>query len=302
MKRTWIKGIAFVLCLLLMLPMGGCGKPDEFEISVLSQNLRVDSSDGADNEIFLRSDRFLWLIDEYQPDLMGLQEFTPSWDFFLYTELEDRGYGIVYKYRGGSANSHEATPIAYKKDKLELLEEKYFWLSDTPEESSPSWDDGNGKRHRIVTECVFREKETGIKFAHLNTHFGLTDTSEMNSAMLLHEWVKEKYADMPVFLTGDFNMREEGLGYPYLMTGDAAGEGEALFLNSRHAATEKGNDCGTSNGFKVRDSFDQYTSIIDFVFVTKQVTPTYYSVLTDKPDGKFVSDHFGVFTRHIVGK
>ena len=297
MKKYFFKGTALLLCFLMILPASGC-KKKEFEISVLSQNLRVTASDGEENDVFLRSERFLLLLDTYKPDLIGMQEFDPNWDFMLYDELVDRGYDIVFKYRG--TNSQEATPIAFKTDKLELLEEKYFWLSDTPEEASPSWDDGNGKRNRIVTECIFREKKSGIKFAHLNTHFGLTDTSEVNSSLLLHTWVEEKYADMPVFLTGDFNMREEGLGYPYLMTGDPAGEGEPLFLNSRHAATEKGMDCGTSNGFKRRDSFDQYTSIIDFVFVTKQVTPTYYSVLTDMPDGQFVSDHFGVLTRHTV--
>lgn len=303
MKNRWFKPIAFLLCLVLMLSMGGCRKekqpsaPKSFEISVLSQNLRVDASDGEMNEIYLRSERFLWLIDTYQPDLIGMQEFTPSWDFFLYSELEDRGYGMVFQYRG--PGSQEATPIAYKKEKLELLEEKYFWLSDTPEEASPSWDDGNGKRCRIVTECIFREKTSGIQFAHLNTHFGLTDTCEINSSMLLHTWVKEKYKDMPLFLTGDFNMGEQGLGYPYLMTGDAAGDGDALFLNSRHAASEKGNDGGTYSGFKKKDA---YTSIIDFVFVTKQVTPTYYSVLYDMPEDQFISDHFGVFTRHTVEK
>ncbi len=86
------------------------------------------------------------------------------------------------------------------------------------------------------------------------------------------------------------------------MTGDATGEGEELFVNSRHAALKKGNDYGTYNGFRVKDSFDQYTSIIDFVFVTKQIQTAYYSVLTEKPDGYFVSDHFGVFTKQIVKK
>lgn len=298
MRKNFLKSIAILLMLMLTLPLSGCGKPKEFEISVLSQNLRVDSSsDGEENAVLLRSDRFLWLIDEYQPDLIGMQEFTPSWDFFLYSELEERGYGLVFKYRGPS--SHEATPIAYKKDKLELLEEKYFWLSDTPEEASPSWDDGNGKRCRIVTECIFKEKESGIEFAHLNTHYGLTDTSELNSSLLLHSWVEEKYADTPVILTGDFNMSETGVGYAPLLYGEVTAEGEPLFLNSRHAAAEKGADSGTYNGFKVKDN---YTSIIDFVFVTEQITPTYYSVLYDKPEGKFVSDHFGVLTRQIVSK
>lgn len=298
MKKNGLKIIAVLMILVLTFPLGGCGKPDEFEVSVLSQNLRITASDGAENEVMLRSDRFLGLVDKYQPDLMGLQEFDPSWDFFLFSELGDRGYGLLFEYRG--PGSFEATPIAYKKDKFELLEEKYFWLSDTPEEASPSWDDGNGKRCRIATECIFKEKKSGITFAHINTHFGLTDTAEINSSLLLHNWVKENYAEMPVILTGDFNMREGGAGYPILMTGDTAGQGEELFLNSRHAALEKGMDCGTSNGFREKESFDQYTSIIDFVFVTKQIQPTYYSVLTDKPEGYFVSDHFGVLTKHIV--
>ncbi len=298
MRKNIFKITAILLILVLALPFGGCGKPKEFEISVLSQNLRVDSSsDGEENSVMLRSDRFLWLLDQYQPDLIGMQEFTPSWDFFIFSELEERGYGIVFKYR--ATNSHEATPIAYKKDKMELLEENYFWLSDTPEEESPSWDDGKGKRCRIVTECVFKEKKTGIQFAHLNTHYGLTDTSEVNSSNLLHTWIEEKYADMPLILTGDFNMREEGLGYNPLIYGGPTAEGEPLLINSRHAAEEKGADGGTSNGFKVMDN---YTSIIDFVFVTKQIKPTYYTVLYDKPEGKFVSDHFGVLTRQIVGK
>ncbi len=159
MKKTVLKICSLALVLSLLLPLGSCGRPKEFEISVLSQNLRITASDGAENEIMLRSERFLELIDQYQPDLMGLQEFDPSWDFFLYSELQDRGYELLYEYRG--PGSFEATPIAYKTDKFELLEEKYFWLS---------------------------------------------DTARINSSLLLHNWVKEKYADIPVILTGDFNM------------------------------------------------------------------------------------------------
>ena len=273
----------------LCLPLNSCGGPKEMEITVLSQNLRIDSrGDGADNDIFLRADRFLWLLEEYKPDIAGLQEYTPSWDFMLYDWLEEHNYGLVLKYRGSDT---EGTPIIYNKDKLTLESEKFFWLSDTPDVPSPSWDDDNGKRNRIVTECVFKDKESGIRFVHLNTHFGLTAYCQDNSGTLLNEYIQKNYADMPLFLTGDFNTTEGSQAYDNLTAND-------LLINSYYLAEEFGNVNGTFNGFEE----DRFGSVIDFVFVTNKVTPVYYSVLNDKPGGYFVSDHFGVLTKHIIKK
>lgn len=288
MKKRWIKWTALLAALVLMLPMSGCGGAKEAEITILSQNLRIDStSDGADNDIFLRSDRFLWLLGEYKPDIAGLQEFTPTWDTMTYEYLEEHNYGIVFKYRGDM----EATPIIYNKDRLELLEETFYWLSDTPEVASPSWDDADGTRNRIVTECVFKEKKSGIKFVHINTHFGLTAYCQEMSGTQIYNRVKEKYADMPVFVTGDFNSTEGSQPYENITA-------DGLLTNSYYLAEEFGNVCGTFNGFKE----DSGSSVIDFIFVTNRVSPVYYSVLTDKPEGKFVSDHFGVLTKNVITK
>lgn len=256
---------------------------------MLSQNLRLDTSvDGVDNDIFLRSDRFLWLLEKYKPDIAGLQEFTPTWDAMIYEWLEEHNYGIVLKYRG---SDQEGTPIIYNKDKLTLESEAFFWLSDTPEVASPSWNDGDGKRNRIVTECVFKDKKSGIRFVHLNTHFGLTTYCQNNSGTLLNNYVKENYADMPVFLTGDFNTAEGSRAYENLTADD-------LLINSYYLAQEFGNVTGTFNNFEEGD----FGPVVDFVFVTEQVTPVYYSVLNDKPDGYFVSDHYGVLTKHVITK
>lgn len=287
MKKRAIKWIALLAALVLMLPMSSCGGPKEAEITILSQNLRI-SADGGDNDVFLRVDRFAWLLNEYKPDVAGLQEYDTSWDALLYDYLEESNYGIVFQYRG----DHEATPIIYNKDRVELLEHTFYWLSDTPEVASSSWDDDGGKRNRIVTECIFKEKESGIKFVHINTHFGLTAYCQEMSGAQIHDRVAEKYADMPVFVTGDFNTGEGSQAYENIVA-------DNVLTNSYYLAEEFGNVQGTFNNFK---EADQYTSVIDFVFVTDKVNPIYYSVLNDKPEGKFVSDHFGVLTKNIITK
>ena len=287
MKKKWIKCIAAFSAMVLALSLSGCGAPREMEISVMSQNVRYDNySDGEGNDIFYRSERFAQLLDEHQPDIAGLQEYTPTWDTMMYEYLEEKGYGIVLEYR--SDLSKEASPIIYKTEKYELLESCFYWLSDTPEEPSLSWDDSC---ERIVTECIFKDKASGIKFVCINTHFGLTATSQINAAVQIHDRIEAQYGDMPVFLTGDFNIQEYTPTYLQLTEND-------LIFNSSLLAEEFGETCGTFNGFEE----GRADGPIDFCFVTRQVTPLYYSVLTDKPDGGFVSDHYAVFTKHKITK
>ena len=279
--------MAALAAALLCLPLSSCKKAESVSVTVMSQNLRVESaSDGADNDILLRSERFWGLIEKYQPDVVGMQEYTTGWDYMMWDYLEDSDYEIVFQYR--AENDSEATPIMYNRNKVELVSSEFFWLSETPEVESPSWDDNQGRRCRIATECVFKEKETGIRFVHINTHFGLTATSQDGAGQLIHDRVQERWGDMPVFVTGDFNSREGSQAYDNITQ-------DGLLSNSAYLAEETGTVCGTFTGYK-----DTPGAVIDFVFVTQKVQPQYYTVLTDKPDGKFVSDHFGLLTKNVV--
>ena len=296
MKNRWIRIMAILLVAISLL--GGCGEApteekgeapqvQEAPLTVMTQNLRIGADDGAENDIFLRCDRFIALLNQYQPDLIGLQEYTDEWDFMLADYMEQSPYEIIFEYR--ASGDREATPIMYNAEKLELISHKFWWLSATPEVESPSWDDDDGRRCRIVTECVFKEKASGIEFVHINTHFGLTAQSQDESGSLLNRYIKEHYADQPLFLTGDFNMTEQTLSYDNLTAG-------GLLTNSFYLATEFGETCGTFNGFEEGN----YNTVIDFIFVTSKVDTSYYSVLTDKPEGLFVSDHFAVLTKNTI--
>lgn len=283
--RRWVAVLACMA--LLCTGLAACKQDESFTLTVMAQNLRVESgTDGEENDILLRSNRFWSLIENYQPDVVGMQEYTSGWDYMLWDYLEESDYKIIFQYR--AAGDQEATPIMYNSKKLELISSEFFWLSDTPEEESPSWDDNNGKRCRIATECVFKDKATGIRFVHINTHFGLTAVSQENAGQLIHDRVEERYADMPVFVTGDFNSQEGSQAYENITAG-------GLLFNSAYLAEETGTVCGTYTGYK-----DTSSKVIDFVFVTEKVQPEYYTVLTDKPDGGFVSDHYGLLTRHMV--
>lgn len=62
-------------------------------------------------------------MDQYNPDLVGMQEATPRWIDHIYEDYVDE-YEIRYKYR--AKNSQESTPLMLKKDKFELLDKDYF--------------------------------------------------------------------------------------------------------------------------------------------------------------------------------
>ncbi len=298
MRKRWISLLAVIALSIAVL--SGCGEapaaeqsngkkeqPQEAALTVMTQNLRVGADDGAENDIFLRCDRFIALLEKYQPDLIGLQEYTDEWDFMLLDYLEQSDYEIVFQYR--ASGDREATPIMYNAKKLELVSHQFWWLSDTPEKESPSWDDGEGKRCRIVTECVFKEKKSGIEFAHINTHFGLTAYCQDESGKLLNRRIKETHPDRPLFVTGDFNTGEGSQAYEYLTA-------DERLINSFYLATEFGDTGGTYNGFED----GAHNSVIDFIFVSPKVDASYYSVLTDKPDDLFVSDHFAVLTKNTI--
>ena len=89
------------------------------KIKVMTFNLRVDVLEDGINSFFNRTDRVLDVIKSHNPDIIGFQEATESMKKWLNVVLSD--YIVVGcgrdEYYGG-----ESTPIAYKKDKFDLIE------------------------------------------------------------------------------------------------------------------------------------------------------------------------------------
>ena len=287
MKR-WIAALligAMVLC------GSGCKeetkeeqKPKEMNLTVMTQNVRLDSQPG-EVDVLYRSEALVELIEKYQPDIIGLQEFTPLWEFMMEDYIAESRYEIELEYRCGWAP--EATAILYNAERLELLKTEHFWLSDTPKEESVSWDD---TLPRICTRCDFKDKKTGVVFSHVNTHLGLTYTSQTKSGEQLNAYIKKELKGRPVFLTGDMNCTVGSDGYNNIIANN-------LLMDTSLFADEWGETTGTFNGFTGQPG----SKVIDFIFATpEKINASYYSVLLDQPKDIIISDHYAVLAKCIV--
>ena len=104
--------------------------------------------------------------------------------------------------------------------------------------------------------------------------------------------LRQRFADVPVVLTGDLNT---GLNSPpYRMLVTAGEQGERSFLDTFDHSEQKpvGPD-STWNGFKEIVPGQR----IDFVMTTSTVRTLSFQILTDRRGDRFPSDHLPVVTR-----
>lgn len=135
-------------------------------INVMSFNIRYDNpEDSLDNWKF-RKDRAANAVRFYDVDVLGTQEV-------LHNQLEDLKqrlpeYGVVGVGREDGKEKGEYSALWYKKNRFDLLDSGYFWLSETPEvPGSKGWD---GACERIASWAKLKDKTSGKEFFALNTH------------------------------------------------------------------------------------------------------------------------------------
>ena len=172
------------------------------------------------NPVGEREDGILSTILRLWPDVLSLQEVTPSWwGSKLFAGLEQAGYGIVrgdedaalVRAGGDLANrkrtwvNHE--PLVYATGRLRLLDSglEFFHLSIGAEKS--------------VTWAVFEDRRDGRRFISFATHLWWQyngDESEalreLNVRKILDvvSAVKAKWGELPVIGGGDMNCKNEG--------------------------------------------------------------------------------------------
>lgn len=246
------------------------------KLDIVSFNIRYrDDKNG--HSIKERAPRLRSILDGISPDLIGFQEYRPAWekpvaDFF------GGEYGIFNKYRTDRI-CRESTPILWKKERFELKDAGYFRLSSAPDKKSLGWDITGCPRI-----CVFvrlREKNEGREFVFFNTHFGFSDNCQIKSARLIRERVKP-FENLPVFITGDFNMTPDTAGYKEM----------TCFLTDVNKVTA--NDFrATYHGYHPEKNKKGH---IDYCFINGNVKAVSQRLLDQTFDGKYPSDHFGLET------
>ena len=142
----------------------------------------------------------------YAPDILGIQEGLHTQVSYLDDHL--KAYDYVGVGRDDGKTRGEYAAIFYRPDRLKLLGDDTFWLSETPQRISVGWD---ASMERICTYAFFMDKQTGISFLVFNTHFDhIGKIARQKSAQLILKKINELNKDgWPVIVMGDFNLNDQ---------------------------------------------------------------------------------------------
>ncbi len=253
-------------------------------IEVMSFNIRLGSVDDGENHWNIRKDKVKDLINYYEADFVGLQEAQKFQINYLLQE--NVLYDFVGKPRDDGENA-EFSCIFYLKNKYKVLEQNTFWLSETPEKSTKSWD---AAYPRIVTYALFENIKTKKKVWVFNTHFDHVGmVARQKSAEIILKKMKElqRKKNYPAILTGDFNSQKKDSWMQPLF--------ENLQEASSSSLTKPYGGTATWNGFKFNE---KPTEQIDFIFTSKNnTTVKKFRTITDFYDFKYPSDHLPIIAK-----
>lgn len=280
------------------------------ELFVGSYNIRYHNQpDSLNGNIW--SKRLQVMSDQIlfeQPDIFGAQEV-------LVDQLRDfertlPQYGHIGVGRDDGKEQGEYAAIFYHRDRVKLLDEGNFWLSEHPEKPGLGWD---AACVRICTWGKFKLLHSRLRFYYFNLHMDhVGRVARREGAKLVIQKIKEIAGEKaPVILTGDFNVDQNDEIYSIF---SQSGLLDDTYAVAEHRFAE--------NGTFVDYKTDRFTkSRIDHIFVTKNFKVHRYGVLTNgywtpkegtvshgsgnaprelrmrKYDRRMPSDHYPVFAK-----
>ena len=266
--------LASLLCIL------SCSAPERENLEVMTFNIRYENPGDGMFAWDSRKEMVFWLLEKYDPDILGIQEALKG----QMDELDEAlsAYGWSGAGRDDGVCKGEYVPVFFKKDRFILAGEGQFWLSEKPgQPGSKGWD---AACTRMVSWIKLQEIPTGYEYFVFNTHFDhVGEEARMKSAKLLADSISNIARLEPVIIMGDLNC---GPG------SDPINILSELFTDSRLAAIEKNSASGTTFvGFPADLTKGD---IIDHIFISTHFGVDAYEIISDNAGGFFPSDHLPV--------
>lgn len=211
-------------------------------LGVMSFNVRGSFRDvGRRNAWPNRAALNVATIERHAPNLVGLQECQRG-NLAAYRENLSH-YELVKGPRYGNVPPYDFNATLFDPGRLELAGSGGFWLSETPQKPSRSWET---RVTRCANWALFRLKETDLSFLHLNTHLDHKSppARRQGSSLIVREvdrLLQHYGPETPVIVTGDFNCRPQSSTYKNFAHGGfidtylAAGNTDAEGANTFHA-------------------------------------------------------------------
>ena len=278
MRKTILK-----LLPLLLLSLAACKKEETKnnhpnlspgQLKVMTFNIRATTTeDDAFNNWGMRAGACRDMIIDQQPSIVGFQELvTTQWKYVTGT-LSSHGYV-------GVSIDDPMNAFIYRPDELEMLSEGVFWLSDTPDKPSMSWDNFV----RYVHWAVMKVLSTGQEFFYVNTHFGLTAASRRSAVTLIKRRLATLNTDnLPVVMMADFNTHAT----------DNVFDGFRETFSCTREIAPITDEVKTYNAW----GNEAKAYVCDHIWITSSMKCFEYKTVTQWYDGhKYVSDHYPVYS------
>ena len=208
-------------------------------------------------------------VNFMSPDIFGTQEVLHGQLLDMLDRLD--GYDYIGVGRDDGAKAGEYAAVLYKTDRLRLLDQGNFWLSETPDRPGLGWD---AACVRVCSWGKFARQtasdDEAFYFFNLHMdHVGVTARRE--GAKLVVRKIREIAQGAPVIVTGDFNVDQTDEIYSIFTQ-------SGLLVDSYNAARLRFAENGTFNSFNP----ELYTeSRIDHIFVSPGSHVDAYGVLTN---------------------
>jgi len=254
---------------------------DNKAIRAMSYNIRMApcaEDDETENAWKYRLPKINMILDQYIPDIIGIQEVSS----LQMNSLKNSQHNLTYSFIGRCPIKKPiecGLGIGYNPKKLLLISELHtVWLNEAKAHAdAPAWDGSSYERYAIYAK--FKNIETGNDFWFITTHFDhLGIRGRQESAKIIMDLAES--LDAPTVVTGDFNC------FPQL------GGQELYELLCTHSKVIKDSANGADLLFGVPGSwigwdYDIYKQIdgyakYDFIFVQDTIKVLQHGIIDDR--------------------
>jgi len=281
-----MKNIFPALLVFTIILLSGCRKNgDDFNIKVITFNIRYDNPNDGINAWPNRAGIVCDFLKNEKPDLLGLQEAL----WYQYEQIDSAiaGYSSVAIGRDDGKKKGEMNPVFYNVNRFDFVRDNTFWLSETPDKpGSKAW---GSSLPRIVTWIELTDKLTHKSLFYFNTHFAHdSDSARTMSAEMLLNTVKQITGKNDFVITGDFNMSSDSKAYSILT--EKLLSSHLLQDSYVISETKPFGPAWTTNSFKDEPGKER----IDYIFVRNGIKVLDNSTVIKKEGAVFISDHWPV--------